>query len=141
MRAALLTGTLLVAFAMPAVAQAPGGQQGQQGNQRNPGYQNEQDDYGPPGMMWRGAGQHRWGDWDDWHGGPGPWAEMHRRFGGERFGGIGAGTFYHFQRGDDVVTVRCAPREPVQQCVQGAVELMKALPPAGSAATTGQTKQ
>jgi len=138
MRAALLTGTLLVAFAMPAVAQAPGGQQG---NQSNSGYQNDQDDYGPPGTMWRGGGQHHWGDRGDWQGGGSSWADMERRLGAERFGGIGAGTFYRFQRGDDMVAVRCAPREPVQQCVQGAIELMKALPPStGSAASTGQTQ-
>ena len=144
MRATLLAGSLLVAFAMPAIAQAPGGQQGQQANQGSPGYQNEQENYGPPGMMWEGGGPHGWGEWDEWHGGPGPWAEMHRRFGPEQFqrafGALGAGTFYRFKRGKDEVVVHCAPREPVQQCVRGAIELMKALPPVEAAPSASQTQ-
>lgn len=80
MRAALLTAALLVAFAIPAVAQTPSGQRGQHGYQGNPGHQNDQDDYGPP--MWRGGGSQGWGDWHDRGR---PWADMHRRFGPERF--------------------------------------------------------
>lgn len=147
MRAALLTAALIAAFAVPAVAQNSSGQQGQQGYQGNPGSQNDQDNYGPRGMMWRGAGPREWGGRGDWRGGPGGFADMGHRFGPEHMremmgiaGALGAGVFYRFKRGDDEVDIHCPPRVSVQDCVNGATELMKALPPAGSAATTGQTQ-
>ncbi len=139
MRTALLTGTLLVAFAMPAFAQAPSGQQGQQPYQGSGQYQNNQNGFGPRGPMWRGSGPHQWrGD---------QWEEMAGRFGPGHMralmgvvGALSEGTFYRFKRGEDEVDVHCPPREQLQACINGATNLMKTLQQVGSPAVSGQSQ-
>ena len=138
MRAVFLAGTLLIAFALPAFAQAPSGQQDQQGNQSTFGNQEEQDNSGPPGPMWRGGGPHGWSGMHNWQGGAGPWSYMGRK---KAFGALGAGTFYRFKHGDNEVDVHCPPGVQLRDCIGGAIALMKALPPAGSAPSAGQTQQ
>ena len=128
MRAAFLAGTLLIAFALPAFAQGPSEQQDQQGNQNTFGNQEEQDNSGP----------HGWYGMHNWQGGPGPWANMGRK---RAFGALGAGTFYRFKHGDNEVDVHCPPGVQLRDCIGGAIALMKALPPPGSAAAPGQTQQ
>ena len=142
MRAALLTGTLLVAFAMPAFAQGPSGQQGQQQRyQGNGQYQNNQGGFGSQGPMWRGNGPR------NWHGGPGSWGDMAERFGPGHMrqlmgivGALSEGTFYRFKRGKDEVDIHCPPREQLQACVNGATELMKTMQQVGSPVASGQSQ-
>ena len=146
MRTMLLAGSFLAMLLIPAAAQSPSEEQVGQGMQGNPGHEDDQDD--PPGPMWRGAGpQGRYG-WGRWHDEGGPWGYMSRRFGPEHMPGtmrmmgeIIAGTSYRFKRGNDEIDIHCSPREQLKDCVNGATELMKALPQTGSADQTGQPKQ
>ena len=137
MRAALLTGTLMLVFAIPAVAQAPSWQ-GHQSYQNNVADEDDQDDYGPPGRMWRDDGQQGWGRWHD---GQGSWGSMGRRFRPElmremmRMRGLMGGPFYRVKHGDDEIDVHCSPREQIDDCIKGATDLMKALQQPGSSST------
>ena len=148
MRTMLLAGSFLATLLIPAAAQSPSEEQGGQGLQGNPGYENDQDDYGPPRQMWRGAGpQGRYG-WGRWRDEGGPSGYMGHRFNPEympdtmRMMSAGAGgTFYRFKRGNDEIAIHCSPREQLKDCVDGATELMKALPQTGSTAQTGQPQQ
>lgn len=107
MRTAILAGALVLGFAAPSFAQAPG----------------------LPG----GAGPHN--DWRNNHQGwEGPLGHMR---GGEMRAmmmfahELASGTFYRFKRGDNEVDIHCPANASLPDCVNGAMHLMHALEQAG----------
>jgi hypothetical protein len=114
----LLIGTLLIALASPALAQAPGPRGGPQAQAPTP----------PQAAAPQGPAMGQAGMMNMMHE---RMEEMMRRHHEQ-------GASFHFKRGDGEVSVRCPSQVPLQDCVAAAIQLAKGLAQANPSSQSTQ---